>query len=497
MRYVMALDQGTTSSRAILFDESGTAVSSSQLEFVQLYPRPGEVEHRPHDIWSSQLHAAHACIEQAGVDVAEVAAIGIANQRETTLVWDAATGEPLYNAIVWQDRRTAPICDGLRCAGLEPLVTERTGLVLDPYFSGTKLIWLLRQLPGLRQRAERGQALFGTVDTYLLWQLTGGRVHATDPSNASRTLLYNLRTGSWDDDLLRAFSIPRAMLPEVRPTAGVFGETDRALFGRSLPVAGMAGDQQAALFGQMCLDPGQAKNTYGTGCFVLLNIGSELIQPGGGLLTTVAWDLGQGPVYAIEGSVFIAGAALQWLRDELGLLHTAAESEILAAKVSDSGGVYFVPAFVGLGAPYWDPYARGLLVGLTRGTNRSHLARAALEAICYQSRDVLDAMAAGAGLNLQVLRADGGAARNSLLLQIQADVLGAPVERPTNIETTALGAAYLAGHAVGVWPRLDDLRSRRQVDRVFTPALDAGEREQRYRTWAKAVRLARGWAAPA
>jgi len=496
MRYVLALDQGTTSSRAILFDDAGAAVASHQFEFAQIYPEPGQVEHRPEDILRSQLEAAEACLAKARVDAGQVAAIGIANQRETTILWDALSGEPVHNAIVWQDRRTAAICDELRAAGLAPLLAERTGLVLDPYFSGTKIIWLLRHQPGLRERAERGQVLFGTVDSYLLWKLTGGRVHATDPSNASRTLLYNLRTGNWDDELLQALGVPRAMLPAVRPTAGAFGETDAGLLGRSIPIAGMAGDQQAALFGQMCLEPGQAKNTYGTGCFVLLNTGRELSVPKGGLLATVAWDLGNGPVYAIEGSVFVAGAVVQWLRDELGIISDSAAVEDLAARVPDAGGVYFVPAFVGLGAPYWDPYARGLLIGLTRGTGRSHLARAALEAICYQSRDVLQAMAAEAGLRLKVLRADGGAARNNLLLQLQADILGLAVERPANTESTALGAAYLAGHAAGVWPRLDDLRSQRRVDRVFTPEWDADRRESHYRDWARAVRLARGWVSP-
>ncbi|MGI6209571.1 MAG: glycerol kinase GlpK [Anaerolineae bacterium] len=497
MRYVLALDQGTTSSRAILYDAAGAQVMSAQLEFPQLYPQPGQVEHRPEDIWRSQIQAARACLAQARVDLKDIAAVGIANQRETTLVWDARTGEPLHNAIVWQDRRTAPICEELQAAGLKDEIAQRTGLVLDPYFSATKLIWLLRHVPGLRAKAERGEALFGTVDTYLLWRLTGGRVHATDPSNASRTMLYNLRLSDWDPVLLEALAVPRAMLPEVKPTAGHFGECEAEILGQPLPVTGIAGDQQAALFGQMCLDPGQAKNTYGTGCFVLLNVGRNLVIPRGGLLATVAWDLGQGPVYAIEGSVFIAGAALQWLRDELGIIRSAAESEELASSVPDSGGVYFVPAFVGLGAPYWDPYARGIIVGLTRGANRAHLARAALEAIAFQSRDVLETMVSQAGMQLAVLRADGGASQNNLLLQIQADILGVPVERPTNIETTALGAAFLAGHGAGVWPRLDDLRTTRQVDQVFTPALDQRTREARYHDWGRAVKLTRGWATPA
>ncbi len=496
MYYVLALDQGTTSSRAILYDQSGAPVASSQAEFPQHYPEPGQVEHVPEDIWQSQIQAARACIAQAGVAAKDIAGIGIANQRETTLVWDSRTGEPLHNAIVWQDRRTTDICSRLQAQGLAGEIGRRTGLVVDPYFSATKLVWLLENVPGLREKAERGHALFGTVDTYLLWRLTGGRLHLTDPSNASRTMLYNIGQGQWDALILEELEIPYQMLPEVRPTSAVYGETDPEVFGTSIPLAAVVGDQQAALFGQMCFAPGQAKNTYGTGCFVLMNVGRELVLPGGGLLATIAWDLGDGPVYAIEGSVFVAGAAIQWLRDELGLIRSAAESEGLAGTVTDTGGVYFVPAFVGLGAPHWDPYARGLLVGMTRGTNQGHVTRAALEAICFQSRDVLEAMTAEAGLRLEVLRADGGAARNSLLLQLQADILGVPVERPADTETTALGAAYLAGHAVGLWPSLEDLAGTRPVERIFMPRTQENERKARYAEWQRAVRLSRGWATP-
>ena len=496
MPFILALDQGTTSSRAILFDENGAAVMSVQLEFPQLYPAPGLVEHNPEDIWRSQIQAARACLAQAGIKAQDIAAIGIANQRETTLVWDAKTGEPLHNAIVWQCRRTAPMCAELQAQGLSDIVRTHTGLVIDPYFSGTKLAWLLQDVPGLRKKAARGEALFGTVDTYLLWRLTSGRLHITDPSNASRTMLFNIGEMRWDPHLLEVLGIPATMLPEVRPTASIYGQCDADVFGAPIPLAAAVGDQQAALFGQMCLAPGQAKNTYGTGCFLLMNVGPDLVIPGHGLLATIAWDLGKGPTYAIEGSVFVAGAALQWLRDGLGIIRSAAESEELAASVPDSAGVYFVPAFVGLGAPYWDPYARGTIVGLTRGTTRAHLARATLEAICFQSRDVLEAMAREASTHLEVLRADGGASQNNILLQLQADLLGVSVERPSNIETTALGAAYLAGHAVGLWPSLEELRQKRQVDRIFDASLPDKEREARYHEWQRAVERARAWVEP-
>jgi glycerol kinase len=494
--YVLALDQGTTSSRAILFDRRGGIVSTAQQEFPQIYPRPGWVEHDPEAIWQSQLSTARQALAKAGVGSAQLAAIGITNQRETTIVWDRETGAPLHNAIVWQCRRTALMCDELRRQGWTDPIRLKTGLVVDAYFSGTKLAWLLKEVPGLRQKAERGQALFGTVDSFLLWRLSGGRLHLTDVSNASRTMLYNVHDLDWDDEILAELAIPRAMLPQVRPSSALYGHTQAALFGVEVPLASAAGDQQAALFGQTCYAPGQAKNTYGTGCFLLLNTGEQAVSSERGLLTTIAWQLVQGgPVtYALEGSVFVAGAAIQWLRDGLGLIARAAESEALAADVPDTGGVYFVPAFVGLGAPYWDAYARGTIVGLTRGTDRRHLARAALEAICYQSRDLLEAMAADSGIRLQALRADGGAAANDLLMQLQADLVGVPVERPVVTETTALGAAYLAGLAVGYWSGLDEIAAQWRVDARFAPAMEAARRDALYDGWQRAVERARGWA---
>jgi len=493
--YVLALDQGTTSSRAILFDRQGEIVSTAQSEFPQIYPRPGWVEHEPEAIWESQLATARQAVERAGVSATQLAAIGITNQRETTVVWDRETGAPLHNAIVWQCRRTAPMCDELRRQGWTDLIRRKTGLVVDAYFSGTKLAWLLREVPGLRQKAEKGQALFGTVDSFLIWRLSGGRLHLTDVSNASRTMLYNVHDLDWDDDILAELDIPRAMLPEVRPSSSVYGRTQADFFGTEVPLAGAAGDQQAALFGQTCYAPGQAKNTYGTGCFLLLNTGGQAVNSERGLLTTIAWQLGaDGPVtYALEGSVFVAGAAIQWLRDGLGLIAHAAESQALAAQVPDTGGVYFVPAFVGLGAPYWDAYARGTIVGMTRGTDRRHLARAALEAICYQSRDLLEAMAADSGIRLQALRADGGAAANDLLMQLQADLVGVPVERPAVTETTALGAAYLAGLAVGYWSGLDEIAAQWRVGARFDPAMEAAQRDALYAGWQRAVERARGW----
>jgi glycerol kinase len=496
MRYILALDQGTTSSRAVLVGEDGVPVAIAQEEFPQHYPRPGWVEHDPEDIWRSQLACARGCLERARISPSQVVAIGVANQRETTLIWDRATGRPLHNAIVWQCRRSAPICEELKASGLAEVVRSRTGLVLDPYFSATKLMWLLRNVPQLREKALHGEALFGTVDTYLIWRLSGGRLHITDPSNASRTMLFNLTSLRWDDELLEAFGIPREMLPEVRPSSSVYGEADPALLGARVPIASAIGDQQAALFGQGCFAPGQAKNTYGTGCFLLLNVGQEPIFPANGLLDTVAWDLGRGATYALEGSVFVAGAAIQWLRDELGIIASARESEELAATVADTGGVYFVPAFVGLGAPYWDPHARGVIAGLTRGSGRAHIVRAALEAICYQTRDVLEAMVREGAQKAALLRADGGAAQNNLLLQLQADILGLPIERPRYTEVTALGAAFLAGLAVGLWPGLDAVASLRAVDRIFEPRLDRHSRDARYEKWCRAVRLAMNWASP-
>jgi glycerol kinase len=493
--YVLALDQGTTSSRAILFDHAGRIVSTAQEEFPQIYPQPGWVEHDPEAIWESQLTTARQALQGAGVEAAHLAATGITNQRETTIVWDRQTGEPLYNAIVWQCRRTAAMCDRLREAGWAAPIREKTGLVIDAYFSGTKLAWLLDEVPGLREKAERGQALFGTVDSFLMWRLSGGHLHITDVSNAARTMLFNIHALDWDDEILAELQIPRAMLPTVRPSSQVYGTTAAELLGAKVPLAGAAGDQQAALFGQACYTPGQAKNTYGTGCFLLLNTGDEAVTSDRGLLTTIAWQLGEkGPVtYALEGSVFVAGAAIQWLRDGLGIINHAVESESLAGEVPDTDGVYFVPAFVGLGAPYWDAYARGTIVGMTRGTDRRHLARAALEAICYQSRDLLEAMAADSGIRLQALRADGGAAGNDLLMQLQADLLGVAVQRPVVTETTALGAAYLAGLAVGYWSDLDEIAAQWRIDAEFTPAMDGERRESLYAGWRRAVERARGW----
>jgi len=494
--YVLALDQGTTSSRAILFDRAGRIAGAAQEEFLQIYPQPGWVEHDPEAIWNTQLNTARQALARAGVEASQVAAIGLTNQRETTLVWDRQTGKPLSNAIVWQCRRTAPLCDRLRADGWADPIRARTGLVVDAYFSGTKLAWLLEHVPGLRQKAGRGQALFGTVDTFLIWRLSGGRLHITDVSNASRTMLYNIHTLDWDEEILAELRIPRAMLPQVRPSSQFYGLADAGLLGAAVPIAGAAGDQQAALFGQTCFAPGQAKNTYGTGCFLLLNTGRQAVASQCGLLTTVAWQLADGDAvtYALEGSVFIAGAAIQWLRDGLGIITHAAESQALAGDVADSGGVYFVPAFVGLGAPYWDAYARGTIVGLTRGTDRRHLVRAALEAICYQSRDLLEAMAADSGIRLQALRADGGAAANDLLLQLQADLLGVTVQRPAITETTALGAAYLAGLAVGYWSGLDEIATQWRAEAEFIPAMPAQQRDALYAGWQRAVERARGWA---
>jgi len=494
--YILALDQGTTSSRAILFDRAGRIVKVAQEEFAQIYPQPGWVEHDPESIWGTQLGTARRALVAAGVSASQIAAIGITNQRETTVVWDRETGAPLHNAIVWQCRRTAPACDRLRAEGWAEPIRAKTGLVVDAYFSGTKVAWLLENVPGLRAKAERGKALFGTIDSYLMWRLSGGRLHVTDVSNASRTMLFNIHDLNWDGEILALLQIPHAMLPEVRPSSQAYGVTDGGLFGAEVPIAGAAGDQQAALFGQACFTPGQAKNTYGTGCFLLLNSGQEAVASQRGLLTTIAWQLaGEARVtYALEGSVFIAGAAIQWLRDGLGIITRAAESEGLAREVADTGGVYFVPAFVGLGAPYWDAYARGTIVGLTRGTDRRHLARAALEAICYQSRDVLEAMALDSGIRLESLKADGGAASNDLLMQLQADLLGVPVRRPRVTETTALGAAYLAGLAIGFWSGKDEIAAQWQADAEFEPRMPAKRRDALYAGWQRAVERAREWA---
>ncbi|MCC7218267.1 MAG: glycerol kinase GlpK [Burkholderiales bacterium] len=492
MPLVMALDQGTTSSRAILFDRDGTARASAQQEFRQIFPHPGWVEHDPTEIWATQSGVLHEALAKAGAHPRDLAAIGITNQRETAVVWERATGRPIANAIVWQDRRTAPMCDELRAAGLAPLFAEKTGLVLDAYFSGTKVRWLLDHVAGARARAARGELAFGTIDAWLVWNLTGGRVHTTDVSNASRTLLYNIRTGDWDDELLRILDVPREVLPAVVPSQGVCG--DARIDGVAVPIAGIAGDQQAALFGQACTAPGLAKNTYGTGCFLLLNTGTHAVASRNNLLTTIAWRRPAGLDYALEGSVFIGGAVVQWLRDGLGIIRRAADVEALAATVPDNGGVYLVPAFAGLGAPHWDAYARGTITGLTRGATRGHIARAALEAIAFQSADVLAAMERDAGITLAELRVDGGAAANDLLMQFQADVLGVPVVRPQVLETTALGAAYLAGLAVGYWASDAEVAANWRIDRRFEPAMPADRAAELRAAWDRAVGRAKGWA---
>ncbi len=494
MKLVMALDQGTTSSRAILFDERGAVVAVDQHELTQHFPQPGWVEHDPAEIWETQLRAARGALAKARARAEDVAALGITNQRETTVVWDRATGEPIHRAIVWQSRQTVPICEELRSRGLAGEVQRKTGLVIDAYFSATKLRFILDAVRGAQARAERGELAFGTIDTWLIWKLTRGRVHATEPSNASRTMLYDIHTRRWDDALLGALRIPRELLPELRDSSGAFGEADPDWLGGAIPIAGAAGDQQAALFGQGCFTPGRAKNTYGTGCFLLMNTGGEAPLSRSGLVTTIAWGLGGQVAYALEGSIFVAGAAVQWLRDGLGLLSRGAASEAAARSVPDTGGVYLVPAFVGLGAPYWDERARGTIVGITRGTTRAHLVRAALESIAYQSRDVVDCFAADAGLALETLRVDGGACQNDWLMQFQADVLGVPVRRPPVLEVTALGAAALAGLAVGFWRDRGALEAATGAGaRVFEPHMSRDERERRYAGWKRAVERSRAW----
>ncbi len=514
-RYILALDQGTTSSRAMLFDHAGQVVGVRQREFPQIYPKPGWVEHDPETIWETQRGVTTDVLAAAGVTAANIAAIGITNQRETTVVWDRKTGQPIANAIVWQDRRTAGYCDALKAAGWEDRVRAKTGLVIDAYFSGTKVRWLLENIPGARAKAERGDLAFGTIDTFLIWRLTGGSRHVTDVTNASRTLLFNIHTGEWDDDLLAELAIPRAMLPEVLPSSGPFGETDASLFGRPIPITGVAGDQQAATFGQACYIPGMVKNTYGTGCFMLMNTGAEAKESKNGLLTTAAWGMGRTKdsglrtksddpplvlspeslvlTYALEGAIFVTGAAVQWLRDGLRIIERAAETDALAASVPDTGGVYLVPAFAGLGAPYWDPYARGTIVGLTRGSGRPEIVRATLEAVAYQTRDVLDLMRRESGIAVKQLRVDGGMVQNTFLMQFQADILGVPVQRPQVTETTALGAAYLAGLAVGYWRDQDEIAANWAVDRTFAPRMGDDERESLYAGWRRAVERARHW----
>jgi glycerol kinase len=493
-KYVLALDQGTTSSRAIVFDHDGAIVSVAQQEFPQIYPAPGLVEHDPEAIWSSQLAVAQEALKKAGASASDVAAIGITNQRETTVVWEKSTGKPVFNAIVWQSRLTVPICDALKAKGFDKEIRERTGLVTDAYFSGTKVKWILDNVAGAREKADRGELLFGNIDTFLMWRLSKGRVHATDPSNASRTLLYNIYKGEWDDVILNELGIPRSMLPAVMPSSGVFGETDAEFFGAPIPMAGDAGDQQAATFGQACYEVGMAKNTYGTGCFMLMNTGTQGVPSQNGLLTTLGWKVNDNPtVYCLEGSIFITGAAVQWLRDGLGVIKQSVDVEALANTVPDNGGVYLVPAFVGLGAPYWDPYARGTIIGLTRGSTVGHIARATLESMCYQTRDVLEAMTADSKVDLKTLRVDGGAVVNNLLMQFQADILGVPVQRPKVAETTALGAAYLAGLAVGFWSGQAEVAEQWAIDRTFEPQMSADEREKLYAGWKRAVERSLHW----
>ena len=493
-QYIMALDAGTTSNRCILFDQEGRVRAAAQKEFPQIFPKPGWVEHDAREIWATQLGVAVEAMGKIGATAADIAAIGITNQRETTVVWDRATGEPMYNAIVWQCRRTSAYCDELKARGYAEAIRRKTGLVVDAYFSGPKIRWILDNVPGARRRAEAGELLFGTVETWLIWLLTGGRVHVTDYSNASRTMLFNINTLDWDEELLDLMDIPRSMLPTPVPSSQVYGETDPGFFGRSIPIAGAAGDQQAALFGQACFTPGQAKNTYGTGCFLLMNTGDKPVFSSSGLVTTVAWGLGSRVSYALEGSIFVAGAAIQWLRDEMRLIDSAADSEYHAGKVADTAGCYVVPAFTGLGAPYWDQYARGAIVGLTRGVNKNHIIRATLESIAYQVSDVLEAMRADSGIALTSLKVDGGASSNNVLMQLQADILQVTVHRPVCVETTALGAAYLAGLAVGFWSGREEIRALRQTDRLYQPDMDGKTRERLLRGWHKAVGRSLNWA---
>ncbi|MGZ8197806.1 MAG: glycerol kinase GlpK [Burkholderiales bacterium] len=493
MSFILALDQGTTSSRAIVFDETGEARAIAQKEFTQIFPQPGWVEHDPGEIWATQLSVAAEALARAGLRASDIAAIGITNQRETTIVWDRASGVPVYNAIVWQDRRTAALCDQLKAAGEEDRIAAKTGLVIDAYFSGTKLKWILDHVPGARRRAEAGELAFGTVDSWLLWKLTDGALHATDVTNASRTLLFDIGRNAWDDELLALFDVPPQMLPTVLPSSALFAETAANLFPARIPIAGVAGDQQAALFGQRCTAPGMVKNTYGTGCFMLMHTGRTAMRSRNRLIATPACTVDGRPQYALEGSVFVAGAAVQWLRDGLGIINTSSDVELLAASENDSGGVYVVPAFAGLGSPHWDSYARGTIVGLTRGTTAGHIARATLESIAYQTVDVLHAMEEDAPVRLVELRVDGGATRNNLLMQFQADVLGVPVVRPKIQETTALGAAYLAGLAAGYWHGAAEIDAQWRAERTFEPKMSRDEAQARLQTWRKAVERAKGW----
>ena len=487
-QYILALDQGTSSSRAIVFDEKGSACAVAQREFRQIFPKSGWVEHDPHEIWSSQASVIAEAITMLDINGLNIAGIGITNQRETTIVWDSETEEPVYNAIVWQDRRTSDYCDELKSQGLTDMIRQKTGLIIDAYFSATKIKWILDNVPGARDRAEKGKLMFGTVDTWLIWRLTRGEVHVTDVSNASRTMLFNINTLEWDQELLDLFNIPRSMMPEVKSSSEVYGHTKTTIFAHKVPIAGIAGDQQAALFGQMCTEPGMVKNTYGTGCFLLMNSGEKPILSQNNLITTVAWKIGDKVNYALEGSIFVGGSVVQWLRDGLGVINSSSEVEALASQVPDTNGVYFVPALTGLGAPWWDQYARGTIIGISRGTTTAHIARAALEGIAYQTMDITAAMSRDAGIPLKELKVDGGASRNNLLMQFQADILGTRVIRPQVVETTALGAAYLAGLAVGYWSSIDEIRKQWQIDRAFEPSWD----EERIRTaksgWEDAVK---------
>lgn len=493
-KYIMALDAGTTSNRCILFNQKGEICSVAQKEFTQYFPKPGWVEHDADEIWSCQLGVAVEAMNKIGAGASDIAAIGITNQRETVVVWDKNTGEPIYHAIVWQCRRTAEYCDTLKARGLTEFFRQRTGLIIDAYFSGTKIRWILDHVEGARERAEKGELLFGTVETWLIWKLTKGRVHVTDYSNASRTLLFNINTLTWDQEILDLLEIPRAMLPEAKPSSCIYGVTDASYFGGEIPIGGAAGDQQSALFGQTCFQAGEAKNTYGTGCFLLMNTGEKPVFSEHGLVTTIAWGIDDKVYYALEGSIFVAGAAIQWLRDEMHLIDSAADSEYMAKKVPDTNGCYVVPAFTGLGAPYWDQYARGTIVGITRGVNKYHIIRATLESLAYQTNDVLKAMEADSGIKLSALKVDGGASANDFLMQTQADVIGAPVHRPECIETTAMGAAYLAGLSVGYWKNKDAVRENWAVDQIFEPQIQEEERQEKTAGWKKAVRYAFDWA---
>ncbi len=492
-RYIMALDSGTTSNRCILFDRSGRVCSVAQKEFTQIFPCPGWVEHDADEIFATQLEVAQMAMRNIGISASDIAAIGITNQRETTIVWNRVTGRPIYHAIVWQCRRTAEHCQQLRNRGLTEKIRKKTGLVIDPYFSATKIAWILENVPNAREQAQRGELLFGTVETWLIWKLTGGRVHVTDYSNASRTMLFNINTLSWDEEILSLLDIPSAMLPQVMPSSAVYGKTDAQFFGAPITIAGAAGDQQAALFGQTCFSAGEAKCTYGTGAFVLMNTGEKPMFSDNGLVTTIAWGLDGKVQYALEGSIFVAGAAIQWLRDELRFMESASDSEYMAREVSDTNGCYVVPAFTGLGAPYWDAYARGTIVGLTRGVNKYHIIRATLDSITYQTNDVLTAMANDSHIHLENLKVDGGASANNYLMQTQADISAAPVMRPRCVETTAMGAAYLAGLAVGYWKNLDEIRANWAVDRVFKPEMDEKQRKTRLHNWKRAVSCAVAW----